>query len=215
MGYRNLQQCVFVELPRLQRQLITIDAPVDPCLEMAEIQRRVYRAGGPALLFLNPTGCQFPMLGNLFGTLDRARYIFRDTLAGVKKLVKLQVDPVDLLRRPRFYLSAPRMAWNSLPRKVRSGPATEFETTIDKLPHLKSWPDDGGAYVTLPQVYTEDPRHPGLMRSNLGMYRIQLSGGQFKSNREIGLHYQIHRGIGAHHSTAMEMKASRCGSPSL
>ena len=93
-----------------------------------------------------------------------------------------------------------------LPRKVRSGPATEFETTIDKLPQLKSWPDDGGAYVTLPQVYTEDPHHPGLMRSNLGMYRIQLSGGQFKPNREIGLHYQIHRGIGAHHAAALELK---------
>ena len=79
----------------------------------------------------------------------------------------------------------------------------DCETTIDQLPQLKSWPDDGGAYITLPQVYTEDPDAPGFQRSNLGMYRVQLSGGQYEPNREVGLHYQIHRGIAAHHAAAM------------
>ena len=77
------------------------------------------------------------------------------------------------------------------------------ETSISQLPQLQSWPDDGGAYVTLPQVYTEDPDEPGFARSNLGMYRVQLSGGQYQRDREVGLHYQIHRGIAAHHAAAL------------
>ena len=77
------------------------------------------------------------------------------------------------------------------------------QTTIDQLPQLQSWPNDGGAFITLPQVYTEHADAPGLHRSNLGMYRIQLSGGEYKPNEEIGLHYQIHRGIGVHHAAAI------------
>src|SRR5207344_978770 len=71
------------------------------------------------------------------------------------------------------------------------------------LPQLKSWPGDGGAFITLPQVYTEDPDEPGLRRSNLGMYRIQMSGGEYRPGAEVGLHYQIHRGIGVHHAAAI------------
>ncbi|MBL8976243.1 MAG: UbiD family decarboxylase, partial [Myxococcales bacterium] len=62
---------------------------------------------------------------------------------------------------------------------------------------------DGGAVITLPQVYSEDPDAPGFARSNLGMYRVQLSGGQYQADRQIGLHYQIHRGIGVHHAAAI------------
>jgi 4-hydroxy-3-polyprenylbenzoate decarboxylase len=72
------------------------------------------------------------------------------------------------------------------------------------LPALKSWPDDGGAFVTLPEVYTEDIDKPGLMASNLGMYRVQLTGNEYELNREIGLHYQLHRSIGVHHSKCVE-----------
>jgi 4-hydroxy-3-polyprenylbenzoate decarboxylase len=68
---------------------------------------------------------------------------------------------------------------------------------------LKSWPDDGGAFITLPQVYTEDVGRPGLMSSNLGMYRVQLSGKEYQTNQQIGLHYQIHRSIGVHHAKAI------------
>ena len=204
MGYRNLQECI--RDLEAKRQLLRIAAPVDPHLEMAEIQRRVFRAGGPAILFTRPKGCRFPMLGNLFGTMDRMCYLFRDTLAGLKQLVKLQVDPADLLRRPTAYLRAPWMAWHTLPKRVKRGPVLECRTTVDQLPQLKSWPDDGGAYVTLPQVYTEDPLRPGLPHSNLGMYRVQLGGNQYAPNCEVGLHYQIHRGIGGHHAAAMELK---------
>ncbi len=199
--YRSLRQCV-ADLESTG-QLLRIDAPIDANLEAAEIQRRVFRAGGPALLLTNVVGCRFPMLCNLFGTLARTRYLFRDSLDRLERLVSLQVDPADVMRRPRLYLKTPWSALLTRPKKVRSGPVLDCETTIDQLPQLKSWPDDGGAYITLPQVYTEDPDAPGFQRSNLGMYRVQLSGGQYEPNREVGLHYQIHRGIAAHHAAAM------------
>src|SRR5207253_1042417 len=61
----------------------------------------------------------------------------------------------------------------------------------------------GGAFIMLPQVYTEDADRPGWRHSNLGMYRAQLSGGEYLRNREVGLHYQIHRGLGLHHAAAI------------
>jgi len=201
MGYRNLQECVR-DLERTG-QLVRIDHEIDPCLEAAEIQRRVYEAGGPALLFMRVKGCRFPMLGNLFGTIERTRFLFRDTLDAVRRLVELKVDPSLAARHPWRYRSLPRVGWNTLIRKVSRGPVLEGKTTISELPQLKSWPEDGGAFITLPQVYTEDPSRPGFARSNLGMYRVQLSGGRYAVNRQIGLHYQIHRGIGAHHAAAL------------
>lgn len=199
--YRSLRQCV--DDLEAAGQLRRIDAAIDPNLEMAEIQRRVYLAAGPALLFTNVVGCRFPMVGNLFGTLDRAHYIFRDSLDRLRQLVSLQVDPSDMMRQPRLYLKAPADALLTRPRRVRRGPVLDCETTLDRLPQLKSWPEDGGAYITLPQVYSEDPGSPGFARSNLGMYRVQLSGGEYEPNREAGMHYQIHRGIAAHHAAAL------------
>ena len=204
MGYRTLRQCL--DDLASTGQLVRIEAPIDPHLEAAEIQRRVFRAGGPAIYFASVKGCRFPMVSNLFGTMDRVRYLFRDSLEAVAKLVKLSVDPADLVRRPRLYLKAPWLARKARPRKLRSGPVLANQTTIDQLPQLKSWPDDGGAYVTLPQVYTEDPDRPGPRHANLGMYRIQLSGGQYRPNEQVGLHYQIHRGIAAHHAAAIRRK---------
>lgn len=202
MGYRNLASCV-ADLERTG-QLRRIDAEVDADLEIGAIQRRVYRAGGPALLFTNVKGCPFPMLGNLFGTLERTRYIFRDTLKTIEALVALKVNPAHALKHPLDALRAPLGAWHLLPRTVSAGPILAHTTNIDQLPQLKSWPDDGGAFITLPQVYSEDPLRPGIRSSNLGMYRVQLSGGDYAPNREIGLHYQIHRGIGVHHAAAIE-----------
>ena len=85
----------------------------------------------------------------------------------------------------------------------KSGPILAHETTISQLPQLVSWPKDGGAFITLPQVYTEDAGQPGWRHSNLGMYRVQLSGNQYVPDRRLGLHYQIHRGIGVHHAAAL------------
>ncbi len=206
MGYRTLRDCT-VDLERAG-QLVRVDCPVDANLEAAEIQRRVFRAGGPALLFTRVRRCSFPMVGNLFGTMDRVHYIFRDSLESLKRLVELQADPADLLRRPRLLLKRSWAAMNARPAKVKRGPVLRHETTIDQLPQLKSWPGDGGPYVTLPQVYTEDPDNPGLEHSNLGMYRVQLAGGDYEPNREVGLHYQIQRGIAVHHAAAIRRKES-------
>jgi 4-hydroxy-3-polyprenylbenzoate decarboxylase len=201
MGYRSLAECVR-DLEKTG-QLVVIDREVAPYLEVAAIQRRVYQAGGPALLFRRAKGTAFPLLGNLFGTLERAEFLFRDTLESVRRLVELKVDPGALGRHPRRYLGVPRTLWRLVPRRVMSGPILAHQVTVDRLPQVQCWPEDGGPFITLPQVYTEDPDRPGPARSNLGMYRVQLAGNDYEPGREVGLHYQIHRGIGVHHAGAI------------
>src|SRR5271166_2369681 len=117
MGYRSLAECVR-DLEKTG-QLVVIDQEVDPFLEAAAIQRRVYQAGGPALLFRHPKGTSFPLLGNLFGTLDRARYLFRDALESVGRLVELKVDPAVFFKNPWHYRGVPRTLWRLRPRPVR------------------------------------------------------------------------------------------------
>ena len=202
MGYRSTRACV-EDLER-NGHLVRISAEIDPRLEMAEIQRRVYEAQGPALLFERVKGSKFPAVSNLFGTMDRCRFIFRDTLQRVKKVIALKADPTSFWRAPFSYWWAPLTGLRALPRSVRSGDVLAEQTSIHELPQIQSWPDDGGPFITLPQVYSEDPRRPGPLRSNLGMYRIQLAGNEYESDTEVGLHYQIHRGIGVHHAAAVE-----------
>lgn len=202
MGYRNLQSCVN-DLER-NGHLIRIKEEVDANLEAAEIHRRVYAAGGPALLFENVKGCRFRMTSNLFGTMDRARFIFRDALHSVATLIQLKKDPTAILKSPLSIPSVGRTVFSMRPAKRSTGPIMANETTVDQLPQLKSWPNDGGAFVTLPQVYTEHPERPGYIHSNLGMYRVQLTGNEYETNRHVGLHYQIHRSIGFHHSAALK-----------
>jgi 4-hydroxy-3-polyprenylbenzoate decarboxylase len=186
-------------------RLIEIDDPVDPALEIGEIQRRVYANGGPALLFKNIQGSRFQAASNLFGTLEQARYLFRGTLESVRRLIEVKIDPAALPRRPLRYAATPLTALRMLPRKTRRGPVQSQQCQLSDLPMIQSWPDDGGPFVTLPQVLSEDPIAPGnLMRVNLGMYRIQLAGNDYQQDREVGLHYQIHRGIGVHHRTALD-----------
>ncbi len=201
MGYRNLRQAV--DDLTSSGQLIRIEQPVDPNLVAGAIQRRVYQHQGPALLFTNLTGCRFPALANLFGTMERTRYLFRDSLRRVETLVKLKIDPKTALKDPASWLQAPLGALHLLPKTVKSGPVMQCQTSIGELPQIKSWPDDGGAFITLPQVYTEAPDTPGYRFSNLGMYRIQISGNDYQQDSEIGLHYQTHRGIGIHHQQAL------------
>ena len=201
MGYQNLRECLR-DLKATGR-LVRIEEPIDPHLEAAEIQRRVFAAGGPAIYFANVKNCPFPMVSNLFGTMERMRYLFRDSLDLVARMIGLRADPAEALRNPWRYRDVPTALRFTRPRKVRRGAVLAEETSIDQLPQLQCWPDDGGAYVTLPQVYTEDPNRPGPGHSNLGMYRIQLSGGQYERNRQVGIHYQIHRGIGIHHASAI------------
>ena len=201
MAYASLRDCVD-DLERTG-QLRRVEVEVDAHLEAAEIQRRAFRAGGPALFFPRVKGCRFPMVSNLFGTMDRARFIFRDALEKVRRLVELKVDPGAAWKSPWRYAGVPLTLLRTRPRRVAGGPVFAGQVELRDLPQLQCWPSDGGAFITLPQVYSEDPERPGPAHSNLGMYRIQLSGGQYEPNREVGLHYQIHRGIGVHHEAAI------------
>ncbi len=207
MGYNTLEAC----LNDLERngQLVRIKESVDPYLEMAAIHLRVFEAGGPALLFENVKGSKFRAASNIFGTLERSKYIFRDTLLLVQQLIELKNNPVKALKNPIKNFNAGLAALKALPLKNPfNKPALFQQINIGDIPQIQHWPMDGGAFVTLPQVYTEDIDQPGIMKANLGMYRIQLSGNEYEFNKEIGLHYQLHRGIGVHQD-----KASKKGMP--
>lgn len=194
-----------VEDLRRGGRLIQVDDEVDPYLEMAEIQRRVYASGGPAILFNKVKGSSFPAASNLFASLEQAQYLFRDTLDAVRKVIEVKVDPSALPRSPLRYAGVPFTALRMLPRKCRSGPVQFGNCSLSDLPQVHCWPKDGGAFVTLPQVLSDDPTSTGnLMRVNLGMYRVQISGNDYVEDGEVGLHYQIHRGIGVHHQSARE-----------
>lgn len=207
MAYTSLEESL-IDLEK-SGQLVRIREEVDPHLEMAAIHLRVYAAQGPALLFENVRGSRFRAASNIFGTLERSRFIFRDTLRSVQKLVQLRNDPVKAFKHPIDNAGTAVAAIKALPLKNPSQKPVMFQQVrIQDIPQVKHWPMDGGAFVTLPQVYTEDIEQPGIMKSNLGMYRIQLSGNQYELNKEIGLHYQLHRGIGVH-----QLKANRNGLP--
>ena len=201
MGYKNLAECVN-ELEK-NGMLVRVDTELDPYLEIGCVQRRVYETGGPALLFTNVKGCKFPMLGNLFGTMERTKFIFRDSLRIIEAMVKLKLDPKGALKDIPSLFNAVAGAYRLLPAKKHFASVMKNKCTLKDLPQLVSWPMDGGAFVTLPLVYTEDPSSKGFRSSNLGMYRAQISGNEYADN-EVGLHYQIHRGIGVHHKEAMK-----------
>jgi 4-hydroxy-3-polyprenylbenzoate decarboxylase len=198
MAYSSLEECL-IDLEK-NGHLVRIKEEVDPHLEMAAIHLRVYDAKGPALLFENVKGSKYRAASNIFGTLDRSKFIFRDTLQLVQKLIELKDDPMKALKSPLQNFSTGLAALKALPKKQSSFSFDKIQ--VSDLPLIKHWPMDGGAFVTLPQVYTEDADKPGIMKSNLGMYRIQLSGNDYELNKEIGLHYQLHRGIGIHQTKA-------------
>ena len=150
MGFCNLQETV-VSLEKTG-QLRRIEVEIEPYLEAGVIQRRVYANGGPALLFNKVKGCSFPMLGNLFGTLERARYLFRDTLPAIERLVDIKVDPGVAFRELGASLGLARPAWHLLPKSTARGPTLQHTTTLAPLPQLVSWPYDGGTVITLPAV---------------------------------------------------------------
>ena len=180
--------------------LLRIKESVDPNLEMAEVHRQVFDRKGPAILFENVKGSPFRAISNIYGTYERTDYLFRHTLEKVKKVIEIKADPSVLMKTPLRYASVPFTALSALPVKSLLKPPSMYGTTsIDKLPLIKSWPMDGGGFITLPQVFTLPPDSENMMESNLGMYRIQLSGNNYAINQEIGMHYQLHRGIGVHH----------------
>ena len=201
MHYSSLEDCL-LDLER-NGHLIRVKEEVDPYLEMSAIHSKVFSVNGPALLFENVKGSRFRAASNIFGTLERSRFIFRDTLATVQQMIALRNRPMDAIKAPWKHISTAWSALNALPKRVSGSIPVGFqEIDITDIPLVHHWPMDGGAFVTLPQVYSEDPDYPGTDQSNLGMYRIQLTGNDYITNREIGLHYQLHRGIGVHQSKA-------------
>jgi len=201
MAYSSLEACL-LDLERTG-QLLRIKEEVDPYLEMAAIHLRIFEQKGPAILFEKVKGSKFRAASNIFGTLERSEFIFRDTLPSVKQLIDIKINPLAAIQNPLKSLAALPAAINALPNKNPiSKPVLFEEINISDLPLIHHWPMDGGAFVTLPQVYTEDADKPGMGSSNLGMYRIQLNGNDYILNKEIGLHYQLHRGIGVHQTKA-------------
>jgi 4-hydroxy-3-polyprenylbenzoate decarboxylase len=207
MAYPSLEACL-LDLEK-HGHLKRVREEVDPYLEMAAIHERVYMQAGPALLFERVKGSRFRAASNIFGTLDRSRFIFRHQLAAVQQLIELKNDPMRAMKKPWKHLDTALAALKALPlRNPSARPVMYEQIRISDIPQVHHWPMDGGAFVTLPQVYTEDIEAPGIMKANLGMYRVQLSGNQYVPDKEIGLHYQLHRGIGVH-----QTKANRRGLP--
>ena len=197
--YKSLQHCV-LDLEK-HGHLKRVKEEVDPDLEMASIHLETYAEGGPALFFEKVKGSPFPAVSNIYGTFERTEFLFRHNLQKVRKVIELKADFSQLLKNPMRYISAPITAFSALPWKTPfKAPVLYGKTTIDQLPQIKSWPMDGGAFITLPQVCTLPPDSKNIMHSNIGMYRIQLSGNAYIANKEVGLHYQLHRGIGVHHT---------------
>ena len=189
----------FLDDLRRANDLVEIAAPVDANLEAAEIHRRVIAAGGPALLFTNIPGADFPLVTNLFGTERRAARAFGTR---PRQLVERLVHLAETLLPP-----TPAKLWAARDvalalaglgtRRQSSGPVLDVVTSdvrLGRLPIVTCWPDDGGPFITLPLVYTTHPTRPG---HNLGMYRLHVYDG-----RTTGMHWQIGKGGGFHYAVA-------------
>lgn len=195
----------FVDLLRVENELLEIDDPINPYLELAEIQRRVVGRKGKAILFKNVKGTDFPVVTNLFGSEKRIDLAFSKR---PQQLIKQAVQTFETLFPPSFdkIWKAKTLGWNLLKvgtKSVKTGPIFANEipgANLKKLPQIQCWGDDGGAFITLPLVYTQNPN---TGKSNLGMYRIQLY-----NENECGMHIQIHRGGGFHYHEAENINQS-------
>ena len=189
----------FLDRLRRDNDLVEIAAPVDAHLEAAEVHRRVIAAGGPALLFTNVTGADFPLITNLFGTPRRAELAFGERPL---RLIKRIVHLAETLLPP-----TPGKLWGARDvglellkvgmRRQNSGPVTNVvssDVRLDRMPIVTSWPEDGGPFITLPLVYTQHPVRPG---HNLGMYRLHVY-----DRDSTGMHWQIGKGGGFHYAVA-------------
>ena len=164
MSFPDLRS--FLATLQRDRDVVTIDVPVDRHLEAAEIHRRVIAAGGPALLFTNITGSRHRLVTNLFGTAKRAELAFGERPL---QLIRRVVHLAETLLPP-----TPGKLWGARDvgldllkvgtRRVSGGPVVERvsdEVRLDDLPAITSWPEDGGPFITLPLVYTTHPDRPG------------------------------------------------------
>ncbi|MCS5617987.1 MAG: UbiD family decarboxylase, partial [Pirellulales bacterium] len=191
----------FLDRLRDRGDLFEVTVPVSADEEIAEIHRRVIAAGGPALLFSAVEGADHPCVTNLFGTAERALEAFGDRPF---RLIERLVEVVQTLPPPTaaklwdardLGLAALKLG----ARRVNRAPVLEVvdrRPDLARLPALKTWPQDGGPFVTLPLCYSEHPTDGG---SNLGMYRLQVY-----DRSTTGMHWQIGRGGGYHYGVAEE-----------
>ncbi|MBP5768584.1 MAG: UbiD family decarboxylase [Fibrobacter sp.] len=201
--YKSLEQAL-LDLEKAG-MLKRIHAEVDPHLEMAEIARENFRQGGPALLFEHVKGSKFRAACNIFGSDERFNFLFRDGFEQTKTAIQFKSNPAEFFRHPSLakFWKASQAGISSMP--MRSGSISDFEEcSLSDLPQLVSWPLDGGAFITLPQVATRPSENANILQTNVGMYRIQISGNEYISNEECGLHYQIKRDIAHHHQKSLE-----------
>src|SRR2546423_11343673 len=201
--HRNLRS--FLDLLSRENDLLTIDAEVDPYLEAAEIHRRVIQQGGPALLFKRVKGSRFPVVTNLFGTAKRIDLAFG---AKPEQFVKQVVSVAESLLPPNRselwkHRSLVRDFLKLGTRTISRAPVTEVieqPARLDQLPVLTTWQEDGGPFITLPLVYTENPI---TGKHNLGVYRLHVYDPQ-----STGLHWQIQKGDGFHYAEAERLGQS-------
>ena len=198
MKFRDLGE--FVKFLEDKGELLRISTPVSSELEITEIVDRVVKQGGPALLFENVDGSDFPVLANTFGSERRAAWALgvEDLNELGKKVEKLlglaKGPPAGFIDKARTLMDLVKIA-GFPPKHVRSAPSQEevllgSEADLYKLPILKCWPLDAGRFITLPLVITKDPIS-GVR--NVGMYRMQVYDGQ-----TAGMHWQTHK-VGTHH----------------
>ena len=188
----------FITALEQRGELLRISEPVSSELEITEIADRMVKAGGPALLFENVVGKEFPLVIGLYGTRERmALALGAKSLDAIGDRIR---DLLDVkLGGGLFGLASNLPKLKELaalpPKRVRSGPVQEVvwrgdEVDLTKLPVLKCWPRDGGPFVTLPLVISNDPETGD---ANIGMYRMQVY-----DKNTTGMHWQRHK-TGARH----------------
>jgi 4-hydroxy-3-polyprenylbenzoate decarboxylase len=185
-----------------RKLLVRIKEAVSPDLEIAAVTDRASKMaeGGPALLFEQPAGFRMPVASNVFGSLERMCLAL-----GVKTLDDLAAEINQLMtpQMPEGIMDALKMLpmvgrlRDLMPKTVKDASCQEIvrrDGTLDDLPILKCWPEDGGRFITLPLVFTKDPESG--MR-NIGTYRMQVFDG-----RTTGMHWQRHKGGAQHYRVA-------------
>jgi len=204
MSFRDLSE--FVSALEREGELVRIARPVSVELEMTEIADRCMKSagGGPALLFERPVlpgGAEsdVPLLINMFGSERRmAMALGVDRLEEISDRIQgmLEMKPPTGLKEKLLLIPQLAEFARFPPRRSKGTPACQHtvlrgdEVDLERLPHLLCWPDDGGRYITLPQVISRDP---GTGRRNVGMYRIQV----LDQNR-LAMHWQRHKSGAAH-----------------
>lgn len=201
MAFRDLKE--YLSVLEEKGQLKRITAKVNTELEIAEIANRMMKTNGPALLFENPGGFEFPVAINLFGTKERMCLALGvNSLDEIAKRVEaiLSGKPPETLIEKIKMLPKLKEFSDFLPKLIRSGECQEVEMTppsLNKIPVLKTWPQDGGKFVTLPLVITKSPL-TGIR--NMGIYRMQVF-----DERTTGMHWHWHKGGAKHLKEAKEI----------